>query len=160
MLAKKGKSREQYSSSKTFLRSWYQYQIFIWIVLLLKEQQITSDTKPNICFLSPHPFSFLTANANYSVVNGTRILCSSNESNVWVPIKGLIPFSNYTVQVKASNSQSSLMSDTITIVMPPGGKYEKSAVSVHCNSYANTLLNKTLFIITAEDWKLRRICLR
>ncbi|XP_040523224.1 usherin isoform X3 [Gallus gallus] len=60
------------------------------------------------------------ANANYSVVNGTRILCSSNESNVWVPIKGLIPFSNYTVQVKASNSQSSLMSDTITIVMPPG----------------------------------------
>ncbi|XP_419417.5 usherin isoform X2 [Gallus gallus] len=60
------------------------------------------------------------ANANYSVVNGTRILCSSNESNVWVPIKGLIPFSNYTVQVKASNSQSSLMSDAITIVMPPG----------------------------------------
>ncbi|NXL36266.1 USH2A protein, partial [Glaucidium brasilianum] len=60
------------------------------------------------------------ANANYSIVNGTRMLCSSNESNVWVPIKGLIPFSNYTVQVNASNSQGSLISDAITIVMPPG----------------------------------------
>uniref|UniRef100_A0A8B9DD56 Usherin n=1 Tax=Anser cygnoides TaxID=8845 RepID=A0A8B9DD56_ANSCY len=60
------------------------------------------------------------ANANYSVVNGTWILHSSNESNVWVPIKGLIPFSNYTVQVNASNSQGSLISDAITIVMPPG----------------------------------------
>uniref|UniRef100_A0A663LW22 Usherin n=1 Tax=Athene cunicularia TaxID=194338 RepID=A0A663LW22_ATHCN len=60
------------------------------------------------------------ANANYSIVNGTRMLCSSNESNVWVPIKGLIPFSNYTVQVNASNSQGSLISDAITVVMPPG----------------------------------------
>uniref|UniRef100_A0A8C6NEI0 Usherin n=1 Tax=Melopsittacus undulatus TaxID=13146 RepID=A0A8C6NEI0_MELUD len=60
------------------------------------------------------------ANANYSIVNGTRMLFSSNESHVWVPIKGLIPFSNYTVQVKASNSQGSLISDAITVVMPPG----------------------------------------
>ncbi|KAM9016840.1 usherin [Ara ararauna] len=60
------------------------------------------------------------ANANYSIVNGTRMLCSSNESHVWVPIKGLIPFSNYTVQVNASNSQGSLISDAITVVMPPG----------------------------------------
>ncbi|XP_010127512.1 PREDICTED: usherin-like, partial [Chlamydotis macqueenii] len=60
------------------------------------------------------------ANANYSIVNGTRMLCSSNKSNVWVPIKGLIPFSNYTVQVNASNSQGNLISDAITIVMPPG----------------------------------------
>uniref|UniRef100_A0A8B9U5J2 Usherin n=1 Tax=Anas zonorhyncha TaxID=75864 RepID=A0A8B9U5J2_9AVES len=60
------------------------------------------------------------ADSNYSVVNGTWILHSSNESNVWVPIKGLIPFSNYTVQVNASNSQGSLISDAITIVMPPG----------------------------------------
>ncbi|KAI1240568.1 hypothetical protein IHE44_0008996 [Lamprotornis superbus] len=59
-------------------------------------------------------------NANYSIVNDTRMLCSSKEFNVWVPIKGLIPFSNYTVQVNASNSQGSLISDAITIVMPPG----------------------------------------
>ncbi|NXO10183.1 USH2A protein, partial [Oriolus oriolus] len=59
-------------------------------------------------------------NANYSLVNDTRMLCSSKEFNVWVPIKGLIPFSNYTVQVNVSNSQGSLISDAITIVMPPG----------------------------------------
>lgn len=76
--------------------------------------------------LLPLPSSFfITANANYSIVNGTRMLYSSDESNVWVPIKGLIPFSNYTVQVNASNSQGNLISDAITIVMPPGGKCEK-----------------------------------
>lgn len=73
----------------------------------------------------PSCFS-VTDNANYSIVNDTRMLFSSKEFNVWVPIKGLIPFSNYTVQVNAANSQGSLISDAITIAMPPGGKYEKA----------------------------------
>ncbi|XP_039386307.1 usherin [Mauremys reevesii] len=60
------------------------------------------------------------ANANYTIVNGTKILHSSKESNLWVPIRGLIPFANYTVQVNASNSQGSVISDPITLAMPPG----------------------------------------
>ncbi|NXU70580.1 USH2A protein, partial [Oreotrochilus melanogaster] len=60
------------------------------------------------------------AHANYSIVNGTRMLFSSKESDVWVPVKGLIPFCNYTVQVNASNSQGSLISDATTMVIPPG----------------------------------------
>ncbi|KYO43601.1 usherin isoform J [Alligator mississippiensis] len=59
-------------------------------------------------------------NANYTIINGTRILYNSRDFNVWVPIRGLIPFSNYTVQVNASNSQGSLISDPVKIVMPPG----------------------------------------
>ncbi|GAB0187409.1 usherin [Grus japonensis] len=81
-----------------------------------KAQSYSSDSF-NISWTKPE---YPNANANYSIVNGTRMSCSSNESNVWVPIKGLIPFSNYTVQVNASNSQGSLISDAITIVMPPG----------------------------------------
>lgn len=44
------------------------------------------------------------------------------ETNLWVLIEGLVPFTNYTVQVNVSNSQGSLMSDPVTFAMPPGGK--------------------------------------
>ncbi|XP_077013931.1 usherin [Tamandua tetradactyla] len=60
------------------------------------------------------------AGNNYSLLNGTQVMHSSEESSLWVPISGLVPFSNYTVRVNGSNSQGSLMSDPITISMPPG----------------------------------------
>ena len=47
---------------------------------------------------------------------------SGEETNLWVLINGLVPFTNYTVQVNVSNSQGSLMSDPVMISMPPGGK--------------------------------------
>ena len=47
---------------------------------------------------------------------------SGEETSLWVLINGLVPFTNYTVQVNASNSQGSLMSDPVMISMPPGGK--------------------------------------
>uniref|UniRef100_A0ABM5FDT3 Usherin-like n=1 Tax=Pogona vitticeps TaxID=103695 RepID=A0ABM5FDT3_9SAUR len=42
------------------------------------------------------------------------------EANAWVLIGGLVPFSNYTVEVNASNSQGYVMSDPVTIAIPPG----------------------------------------
>uniref|UniRef100_A0A8D0L665 Usherin n=1 Tax=Sphenodon punctatus TaxID=8508 RepID=A0A8D0L665_SPHPU len=60
------------------------------------------------------------ANANYTIVNGTHISHIRKEASVWVPIGGLIPFSNYTVQVNVSNSQGSVISEPVTITMPPG----------------------------------------
>ncbi|XP_013375386.1 PREDICTED: usherin isoform X1 [Chinchilla lanigera] len=57
---------------------------------------------------------------NYTLLNGTKLMHSSGEANLWVPIVGLVPFSNYTVQVNASNSRGSLVSDPVTIAMPPG----------------------------------------
>lgn len=47
---------------------------------------------------------------------------SGEETNLWVLMDGLVPFTNYTVQVNISNSQGSLITDPITIAMPPGGK--------------------------------------
>ncbi|XP_074120778.1 usherin [Sminthopsis crassicaudata] len=60
------------------------------------------------------------ARSNSILVNDTQILHHTEEANLWVSISGLVPFSNYTVQVNASNSQGSLISDPITIMMPPG----------------------------------------
>ncbi|XP_069911419.1 usherin isoform X2 [Oryctolagus cuniculus] len=57
---------------------------------------------------------------NYTLLRGTRIMHSSEETNIWVLIDGLVPFTNYTVQVNVSNSQGSLISDPIKIAMPPG----------------------------------------
>ena len=47
---------------------------------------------------------------------------SGEETNLSVLIDGLVPFTNYTVQVNVSNSQGSLISDPVMISMPPGGK--------------------------------------
>ncbi|XP_058131204.1 usherin [Dasypus novemcinctus] len=60
------------------------------------------------------------AGNNYSLLNGTQIVHNSEENNLWVLINGLVPFTNYTVQVNVSNSQGSLMSDPTVISMPPG----------------------------------------
>ncbi|XP_070813494.1 usherin [Pituophis catenifer annectens] len=60
------------------------------------------------------------ANGNYSILNCTQILHTGKEANVWVPIGGLIPFSNYTVEVNASNSQGYVISDPVEIALPAG----------------------------------------
>uniref|UniRef100_UPI00398F6349 usherin isoform X1 n=1 Tax=Pristiophorus japonicus TaxID=55135 RepID=UPI00398F6349 len=57
---------------------------------------------------------------NYSVRWLTQRLYKSAEADLWVSIRGLLPFSNYTVQVNASNSQGSVISDLAAIKMPPG----------------------------------------
>ena len=61
---------------------------------------------------------------------------SGEETSLWVLINGLVPFTNYTVQVNASNSQGSLRSDPVMISMPPGGK---SVSNVGIWMYANAL---------------------
>uniref|UniRef100_A0A673TE79 Usherin n=1 Tax=Suricata suricatta TaxID=37032 RepID=A0A673TE79_SURSU len=60
------------------------------------------------------------ADCNYTLLNGTRVMHSGEETDLWVLIEGLVPFSNYTVEVNVSNSQGSLGSDPITVAMPPG----------------------------------------
>ncbi|XP_078412490.1 usherin [Cetorhinus maximus] len=57
---------------------------------------------------------------NYSIKHLTQRLYQSSEANVWVTIRGLLPYSNYTVQVNASNSQGYVISDLTAIKMPPG----------------------------------------
>ncbi|KAI5940642.1 Usherin [Manis javanica] len=60
------------------------------------------------------------ADKNYTLLNGTQVMHSSEETNLWVLIDGLVPFCNYTVQVNVSNSQGSLISDPVTVAMPSG----------------------------------------
>ncbi|KAM9109657.1 usherin isoform 1-T1 [Megaptera novaeangliae] len=60
------------------------------------------------------------ADDNYTLLNGTQVMYSGEETNLSVLIDGLVPFTNYTVQVNVSNSQGSLISDPVMISMPPG----------------------------------------
>ncbi|KFO25414.1 Usherin [Fukomys damarensis] len=60
------------------------------------------------------------AGNNYTLLSGTKVMHSSEAANLWVPVVGLVPFSNYTVQVNASNSRGSLVSEPVTITTPPG----------------------------------------
>ncbi|XP_002760562.4 usherin [Callithrix jacchus] len=60
------------------------------------------------------------AGNNYTLLNVTKVMYSGEETNFWVLIDGLVPFTNYTVQVNISNSQGSLISDPRMITMPPG----------------------------------------
>lgn len=102
--------------------------VFVWLVLFGFFFDIFS-----VCPLS------LSVNHNYVILNKTQNVYISKEANIWVPIGGLMPFSNYTIQVNASNSQGYVTSDHLTIAIPPGGKYE-------VNPYMS-LVQKCLFYL-------------
>lgn len=67
-------------------------------------------------------FLLWSADDNYTLLHGTQTMHRGEETDGWIPVDGLVPFSNYTVQVNVSNSQGSLISDPVMIAMPPGGK--------------------------------------
>ncbi|KAM5300669.1 usherin [Glossophaga mutica] len=60
------------------------------------------------------------ADSNWTLLNGTKVVHSGEETDLWVPVDGLVPFTNYTIQVNASGTRGSLLSDPATLVMPPG----------------------------------------
>ncbi|XP_028616049.1 usherin isoform X2 [Grammomys surdaster] len=81
----------------------------------------------------PHPNGRLTysvlftgsfyadrAGNNYTLLSGTKTICNIGGKRLWVLVDGLVPFSHYTVQVNASNSQGSVLSDRVSVEMPPG----------------------------------------
>ncbi|XP_038667644.1 usherin isoform X2 [Scyliorhinus canicula] len=57
---------------------------------------------------------------NYSIRRLTQRLHERSEADTWVTIRGLLPYSNYTMQVNASNSHGYVISDLAAIKMPPG----------------------------------------
>lgn len=67
-------------------------------------------------------FLLWSADDNYTLLHGTQTMHRGEETDGWILVDGLVPFSNYTVQVNVSNSQGSLISDPVMIAMPPGGK--------------------------------------
>ncbi|KAG8443757.1 hypothetical protein GDO86_009076, partial [Hymenochirus boettgeri] len=52
-------------------------------------------------------------------LNGQRILYQSPESNKWVTVNGLSPYSNYSIYVNASNTQGFILSDHVLVATPP-----------------------------------------
>ncbi|XP_055465169.1 usherin [Psammomys obesus] len=81
----------------------------------------------------PHPNGRLTysvlltgsfyadrAGDNYTLLSGTKAFHSGEGKQLWMLVAGLVPCSRYTVRVNASNSQGSVLSDPVSIEMPPG----------------------------------------
>lgn len=69
-------------------------------------------------------FSLQSAGDNYTLISGRKTMHSSEGNRLWVLVDGLVPCSNYTVQVNASNSQGSVLSDRVSVEMPPSGEWE------------------------------------
>ncbi|XP_044147224.1 usherin [Bufo gargarizans] len=56
----------------------------------------------------------------HSITNCSRMLYQSQETDEWVLVDGLVPFSTYTVSVNASNSRGHVTSTPAIITMPAG----------------------------------------
>lgn len=56
-------------------------------------------------------------------VSETRELLTTLTAGHWVSVGGLLPFSNYSVRVKACNSQGCVESASTSILLPPAGQY-------------------------------------
>ena len=62
--------------------------------------------------------------SNYATVTETRALYNGTVSNEIVDISGLIPYSAYSMQVKASNSEGSILSNQRQFTMPTGSEFK------------------------------------
>ncbi|NP_067383.3 usherin precursor [Mus musculus] len=60
------------------------------------------------------------AGDNYTLLSGTKTIRGIEGSRLWVLVDGLVPCSHYMVQVNASNSRGSVLSDPVSVEMPPG----------------------------------------
>lgn len=56
-------------------------------------------------------------------VRETRELLTTLTAGHWMSIGGLLPFSNYSVRVRACNSQGCVESASTSILLPPAGQY-------------------------------------
>lgn len=73
-------------------------------------------------------FPLQSAGDNYTLLRGTKTIRSREGNRLQALVDGLVPYSRYTVQVNASNSRGSLLSDLVSVEMPPGGESVKSGV--------------------------------
>ncbi|GAB1285872.1 Usherin [Apodemus speciosus] len=67
---------------------------------------------------------------NYTLLHGTKTIHSSKRNRLQVLVDGLVPCSLYTVQVNASNSRGSLLSNDISVEMPPGELFPVPSASL------------------------------
>ncbi|KAM7336684.1 hypothetical protein ACRRTK_005177 [Alexandromys fortis] len=61
------------------------------------------------------------AGGNYTLLSGTKTTLSSEGNHLWMLVHDLVPCSHYMVQVNASNSQSSILSDPVSVEIHPAG---------------------------------------
>ena len=70
-----------------------------------------------------------SANWDYSLVTDRRSLFQNLTGGDWVQITPLVPFSEYYVQVNASNTKGFILSNTKLAEMPAGCKCESALIT-------------------------------
>jgi len=61
---------------------------------------------------------------SYNTTTSRRSLYQSETSPTnWLIVDGLLAFTEYLIQVNASNSRGFVLSNVVTVVMPPDGHY-------------------------------------
>ena len=63
-----------------------------------------------------------TESGDYRTQSETRALYNGTDSNSQVVISGMLPYTNYNVQVRAYNTKGSVLSNVLAINMPASGK--------------------------------------
>ncbi len=91
-------------------------------------------------------FTPLPENFDYRAVTDRRPMYETTEASQLVLVEGLIPYSTYTVEVNASNSQGFVLSNSKLATMPQGRKYCICLLIVTYVNYHNTQGSKTLYL--------------
>ena len=97
------------------------------IVVMSASLQMQITNQPSLC---PLPCPPSEAN-DYATVTETRARYNGTMANEFVEIDGLIPYSVYSIQVRAYNTEGSILSTVRTVTMPPASElHSKNCICV------------------------------
>lgn len=80
-------------------------------------------------------YMVIEPNNQYRTVYEKQILHAGESANEWIYIEGLLPYSEYNVQVNGSNTIGYILSNIRTISMPPGRPVGLSPPVLSSHSY-------------------------
>lgn len=68
-------------------------------------------------------YIFAEDSDNYTLVQEKRTLFNGRNASEWIEVFPLIPLSKFVIQVNASNTAGYILSNTLTMDMPPGSMF-------------------------------------
>ena len=114
-------------------------------------------------------------NTSYNTTLTRRSLYQSHESPAsshWVSVDGVLPYSEYSIQVNASNSRGFVLSNIITLNMPSAGLFDIIIIiMIHhlfflllfplllqCFSFSFPSSSFLPIVLLLDDWLLASSC--
>ncbi len=73
-----------------------------------------------VCLCTLKLLRMCADNWNYDVLVARRLLYNTTQASQWVTVDGLIPNSQYNVQVNASNTKGFILTNSLLVQLPMG----------------------------------------